>query len=163
MKAKAQNRKARVKRRKISSVEFLKLLYSNYFRFGGKGLLEFRPIKGKGGILRSIFSSIENIKEILPRIYQLNRVGYNIYFSVNPRPLNKKKQQKYITDIICIWVDVDAKNFDGGKEEAFKHIRNFPLKPNIIVDSGNGYHAYWILEKWLLNREKDKETRKDNK
>jgi len=152
MKAKAQNRKARVKRRKISSVEFLKLLYSNYFRFGGKGLLEFRPIKGKGGILRSIFSSIENIKEILPRIHQLNRVGYNIYFSVNPRPLNKKKQQKYITDIICIWVDVDAKNFDGGKEEAFKHIRNFPLKPNIIVDSGNGYHAYWILEKPIIGR-----------
>ena len=72
---------------------------------------------------------------------------YHIYFGVNPRPLSKGKKQEDIRDLVCLWADVDGKDFvGGGKDAALKSISDFPLPPSIIVDSGHGYHCYWLLE-----------------
>jgi hypothetical protein len=76
---------------------------------------------------------------------------HQIYLGVNPRPLSKEKKKNDIQDIVCLWADVDGKDFeDGGKEAALRSVEAFPLKPTIIVDSGHGYHLYWVLEKPLL-------------
>ncbi len=40
----------------------------------------------------------------------------------------------------------------GGKEEALGRIRDFPVQPNVIVDSGNGYYVYWIFQEPIINR-----------
>jgi hypothetical protein len=47
-----------------------------------------------------------------------------------------------------LWADFDAKNFRGktGLASAYSEIANMRLLPHIIVDSGNGYHAYWRLD-----------------
>jgi len=114
--------------------------------------VEIRPMKYKNIVGPSLFAKLGRIKRVLPKIRAINRQGFGIYFSVNPRPLSKRKKQKDIKDIIDLWVDVDGKNFAGGKEEAFRRLRDFALPPNIIVDSGNGYHAYWILAEPIMNR-----------
>jgi hypothetical protein len=45
-----------------------------------------------------------------------------------------------------LWADIDAKAMaDGGKEEAWYRLSGFTPSPSIIVDSGNGYHGYWLL------------------
>ncbi len=41
---------------------------------------------------------------------------------------------------------MDAKTIEGGKEEALERLKSYELKPSIIIDSGNGYHGYWLLE-----------------
>jgi len=51
-----------------------------------------------------------------------------------------------VRQVNCLWADLDAKDFKGGKSEALQNLRGFPLLPTIIVDSGNGYHAYWLLK-----------------
>ena len=72
---------------------------------------------------------------------------HHIYFGVNPRPLSKGKKQEDIRDLVCLWADVDGKDFvGGGKDAALKSISDFPLPPSILVDSGHGYHCYWLLE-----------------
>jgi len=132
--------------------EFLNIMYCKYAEKQSRGLIEIRPIKGRNIARRSSFFEIDNVDQIDQQIQELNRKGYNIYFSVNPRPRSRNKKQKFIKDIICLWLDVDAKNFAGGKEEALGRIKDFPIRPNIIVDSGNGYHSYWILDEPLINR-----------
>ena len=79
------------------------------------------------------------------KITSLHEQGYNIFFGVNPRPPSKQKTQQDIRDIICLWLDIDSKNIEGGKEIAKKRINEFLLPPNIIVDSGNGFHCYWMI------------------
>jgi len=139
-------------RQAIGSSEFLRALYRKYLHCRGSGLVEIRPIKAKNKPKPSLFAKPGGTKRIMPKIRALNRQGLNIYFSVNPRPSSKRKKQRDIKDIICLWLDVDAKNFAGGKEEALRRLTDFALPPNIIVDSGNGYHAYWILAEPIINR-----------
>jgi len=37
-----------------------------------------------------------------------------------------------------------------------KQIESFDIKPNIIIDSGNGYHCYWILREPLIDVDEEK-------
>ena len=142
----------------IRSQEFIDILYCKYTQHGGDGLVEIRPVVYRGEARDSIFLLPEAINRSSSKIKALNR-RCEIYFSVNPRPLSKRKKEDDIRDVICLWVDVDGKNFAGGKDEALQRLRDFPLTPNLIVDSGNGFHAYWIFSEPIINRT-DEETLK---
>lgn len=57
-------------------------------------------------------------------------------------------------DIGALWADIDiagtnhanvAGQLPTDDNQARQMIRDFPLKPSIIVASGNGYHLYWLL------------------
>ena len=81
---------------------------------------------------------------------------HNIYFGVNPRPLSKRKKQDDIKNMICLWADLDGKDFQEGKTQAKQVINNFEIRPNIIVDSGNGYHTYWIFKEPIVDIDRAK-------
>lgn len=77
----------------------------------------------------------------------------NVYFGVCPREKMKpgKEHVRYMT---CLWAGIDI-GPDGysGKEKHFRSEKQalmvmmaFPLKPSIIVQSGRGMHAYWLLK-----------------
>ena len=83
---------------------------------------------------------------------------HHIYFGVNPRPLDKGKKQEDIRDIVCLWADVDGKDFAGGAAEAFKQVKEFPIPPTIVVDSGRGYHCYWVLKEPIISITKEQQT-----
>lgn len=79
-----------------------------------------------------------------------NAKGYNIYFFPNhPSTDVYKTGVKYLNgrniDVFnFVFVDMDLK--DGkyaSKEEFLQVLLQFPLKPTLVVDSGNGVHAYW--------------------
>ncbi len=128
---------------------FLGLLFCNY---ESNGLIEFRCL-GQDKKPESLFSSYKKILSdgIIPRLIDMNKEGYNIYVGLNPRPDPDHKKQKDIKDLNCLWLDIDWKDFSGGREEARDRIMDFPLPPNIILDSGNGFHVYWILEKPIID------------
>ena len=55
--------------------------------------------------------------------------------------------------ITCLWVDIDVAgpNHKGDKnypddETARALIKEFPIAPTIVVRTGGGYHAYWLLD-----------------
>jgi hypothetical protein len=146
----------------ISDEDQAVFLVSQLYRFypPGRGFkVEVRAIwpKERGGN-RSPQSRVTDILEF-PDLYHramtLNKQGYGIFIGINPRPPSGKKEQEDIRDIVCLWADVDSKNFAGGKPEARKRIEEFPVEPTIVVDSGNGFHAYWILEEPIIDRTDD--------
>lgn len=75
----------------------------------------------------------------------------NIYFSVHPCtqiPDGDKRHVRsriaLIAAVNCFFGEFDAKDF-GSKEGIAAHLAALPLRPSVIIDSGGGYHAYWLL------------------
>jgi len=67
------------------------------------------------------------------------------FFGVAPRK-NRSGVAASVAYITTIWVDLDAKDFAGNKEAALAAADLLVLPPSYIVDSGHGYHAYWLLQ-----------------
>ena len=72
----------------------------------------------------------------------------DVYFGVIPRTSMRGRAQDTIDVTDVLWADFDAKNFKGktGAGSAFSELSHMRMTPHIIVDSGNGYHAYWLLD-----------------
>lgn len=61
-----------------------------------------------------------------------------------------RSQQHLIGTINCLYAEFDGKDF-GGKEKTSDHILSLALHPSVIIDSGGGYHTYWLLKApWQL-------------
>lgn len=79
-----------------------------------------------------------------------NERGYNIYFFPNHPSTNvyeagvKHLNGRNIDVFNFVFVDMDLKDGKYASKEAFlSKLSEFPLKPTMVVDSGNGIHAYW--------------------
>lgn len=83
-----------------------------------------------------------------------NQAGYNIYFFPNHPSTNVYQGPNKIhhlngraIDVFnYVFVDMDLK--DGvypNKEAFYKRIKEFPLPPTRVVDSGHGVHVYWAV------------------
>lgn len=89
----------------------------------------------------------------------------NLYVSVHPcrgiPPANAhgevmppewvRGQLSYVAAINCLYAEYDAKHY-GSKDAILRHIDTMPIPPpSALVDSGGGYHGYWLLaESYLL-------------
>lgn len=89
----------------------------------------------------------------------------NWYISVHPssaippanahgevkEPMFVRAQKRYICAVNCLYGEFDVKVY-GSKAAIAEHIATAPWPmPSVIVDSGGGLHAYWLLrEPWLL-------------
>ena len=73
----------------------------------------------------------------------------NWYFGVHPTDhkggIYERSKIENVTAINCLFADFDAKDFEGGKGAALTHICGLDIMPSVLVDSGGGYHAYWLL------------------
>src|SRR6056297_2500557 len=129
---------------------FLETLFSTV---DNTDLIELRPINPKGVKQHVIFRS--NTELLIEKIEEYEK-NYNVFIGIQPRT-NKSGKDSSVKKVICLWADIDAKDFKGGKNEALKQINKFSLNPTILIDSGNGYHAYWLLEKpFIINNKNDR-------
>lgn len=115
---------------------FLESLYSS----GIHKFLEFRAI---GNDKRNVdiiwLQSLKNLDDVIQVIRKYQQDGKNIYVGINAR--NKKQgRAENIKLVNCLWVDLD-----GDRDTSKTNLNNFSPKPSMIVDSGNGYHAYWLF------------------
>lgn len=83
-------------------------------------------------------------------ISQKNQEGYNIYFFPNHPSKDvyadgiKFLSGKVIDVFDFVFVDMDLKDeVYSTKEEFLDKLSTFPLRPTMVVNSGNGVHAYW--------------------
>lgn len=92
--------------------------------------------KTSGKIKRQFFTSTTTFLEAC----QLHQDTHNIYFGVSTRfEHGGKKADCYRTR--CVWLDFDKPD-----------LPTFEMKPDIIVNSGTGFHVYWLLDSTVFVR-----------
>ncbi len=75
----------------------------------------------------------------------------HVYFGVHPTAKPKASYQRAtigdIAAVNCLFAEFDAKHFGDDKDAAWHHLQALPIPASLIVDSGGGYHAYWLFAK----------------
>jgi hypothetical protein len=120
--------------------EFLETLFSPDL---GGSFIEVRLVKS-GEARPMFFKSVDGVLKGIAKT-KSKQGGFNVYFGVCPRSCRKGTKDA-VKAVGCLWIDLDAKDLNGDKAEALKRLREFPYPPSTIVDSGHGYHAYWLLK-----------------
>jgi hypothetical protein len=88
----------------------------------------------------------------------------NIYFTVNRtfRAMKVKPKKLHIRAAHALHVDVDPRVGEDPaeeKERAISILRGYNPKPTVIIDSGGGAQAFWLLDNADLPGEPEDETR----
>lgn len=84
---------------------------------------------------------------------------FNIHPCVNPRFRKPKRRGKNsdVSHFMALWVDVDFHDAEAETRKRFwdtvKIFTEAGIPPSIIVESGHGLHAYWLLDKPYLIKE----------
>ncbi len=123
---------------------------------GLKGYIEIRAINTNKDV-KQFFYSTEDIERLLKDINVDNEFfkGSNVYFGISPREIKIGKEEN-VKQVKCLWADLDCDN-DEEREVNLKKLNSFDPSPSIIVCSGHGYHAYWLLlNPFQINSNKDK-------
>ena len=89
-----------------------------------------------------------------------NRTKGDIWFGVGVRSKYGGRGNKAVTRLGWLWADLDCKG-EWTREKRLAQLQGLTVPPHALVDSGNGYHAYWILDKptddkqraqWIMKR-----------
>ncbi|GEM_PF-1067983 len=129
---------ARLGPRRVSAEDFLAALFGPYYGRGMRGFIEIRVIGEKGA--KSYF-----FRGLAPfKTKRFEARTHHTFYGLLPRE-RKEGRKEAVKWILGLWADLDAKNFPGGKEEAWRNLRTFSLRPSVIVDSGHGLQALWLL------------------
>lgn len=117
--------------------QFLRTLFHSTFP---GFFLEIRPIPYP---TPQFFDDIETCaKAIKPR-------SKNIHFGVGLR-VDKKGDEAHTRLLPALFIDIDViKDHASQWEEVDQKIEHFDRPPSIIVNSGRGYHLYWLLDEYL--------------
>lgn len=96
----------------------------------------------------------------------------NIYMGVHPvseipttnakgkpvEPSQTRSQIEVIAAINCLFAEFDLKDFDGGRRKLHAHLASLTPRASIVVDSGGGYHLYWLFdEPFVLDTEEKRQ------
>jgi len=102
------------------------------------------------------------------RVTKADADGQACYYNVvllGSRPPHGRGTASNAGCVTALWLDLDvaAPHRQGAlppsKEEAVAFVTAAPLPPTIVVDSGWGIHAYWLLkEPWLLPLPADRDV-----
>lgn len=93
----------------------------------------------------------------------------DVYIGVNTRKesynKNKRGGKKDIDQVYSLWMDLDIKSGDHQKDNLFTDLSSFfdtieknkLHKPTMTVQTGGGYHLYWLLkEPYNIESEEDR-------
>ncbi len=92
--------------------------------------------------------------QIWSEVVKANGQGYGVFIGANPRiDPNGKANADNVAEARCLFVDLDGKAFDKadwkhGKQLALERLHHaLPelMQPTMLVDSGHGWHGWWIL------------------
>lgn len=67
----------------------------------------------------------------------------DVYYGVAPRT-GRGGTAEYVDGLSCLWADLDCG--EVSKAQRLEQLAGFGVSPQVLVDSGNGFHAYWLLD-----------------
>ena len=110
--------------------------------------LELRCIHPTTGEARSLWSRMGNNRELSSALKQaeaLNREGYGMYFAPCLRKTKQGKAEAAAL-VSSLWVDIDCDGDAHQRDQSLTRLRDFDPAPSFILDSGGGWHGYWLLD-----------------
>ncbi len=117
-------------------------------RFFGETLhnVELRACANERGPgARSVFSRSES--ELMGFVKANDKDGWGTYFGTCTRRLEVEDgSARNIVECPALWVDIDCLDQGLSGSETLAALQFLPFPPTIVVNSGGGLHAYWILE-----------------
>ncbi|MBZ0278968.1 MAG: DUF927 domain-containing protein [Anaerolineae bacterium] len=141
----------------ITQAEFLDALYPQ----SPEGLyLELRCIHSETGEVRTLWAQIGDAKQreaVLKQATMLNQQGHGVYYAPCLRQTKQGKAES--ADLVpALWVDIDCDNDPARREAGLAALHGFAFQPSAIVNSGGGWHAYWLLDTpFTLQNEDDRQ------
>ncbi|GAI58060.1 unnamed protein product, partial [marine sediment metagenome] len=129
---------------------FFETLFKNV-----QGYIEIRTIR-KGQVKQSFYSDLKRLtSDLTSGLPEFKDT--NVYFGVCPRN-QKKGREENVKEVSCVWIDLDCHN-DKERIEKLRSLKRFNLRPSIIVNSGRGFHIYWLLDEvFVVRDQEEKET-----
>src|SRR5450631_2085724 len=74
------------------------------------------------------------------------------YFAVGTlKHAGDKRDKGHIAEISFLWADVDFKDIDDTRADVERKLKALKYPPSIMVFSGNGVHAFWLLTEAILD------------
>ena len=108
-------------------------------------LIEIRTLWNERGTKnhpQSYWVFAEDLEDSIAPINKRNKKGYGVFVGVLPRIEKGNTNDDEVTSSSILWVDFDHIS----NREAKKKIKSSPMpQPTMLVNSGNGLHAYWKL------------------
>ena len=127
-----------------------KMFFETLFPDLNNEFIEIRLLQNQGNAQSLFLDKIPDNMEELP-----DYKTCNAFFGVCPRG-QKSGGKDAISRLWTLWVDLDTKDSPAGKRGLIERIKMFKLKPTVLIDSGNGYHAYWRLDDpFVINEPED--------
>lgn len=114
--------------------------------------IEIRCIHPITTEVRSLWIPSNNTKQrnsMIRQANQLNREGYGIYFAPCLRQ-EQKGTAEHAAVATALWIDIDCDDDVQQRDKALEKLEAFEPAPSIIVDSGGGWHGYWLLDEPYL-------------
>src|ERR1051325_216556 len=72
--------------------------------------------------------------------------GADVYVAPNARCIKQGTKADVLT-LTALYVDLDVhKVLDNPREQASRSLNTAPIRPSLIINSGNGLQAVWIVE-----------------
>lgn len=139
-------------------IDFLSLIWGDTFL--GHLFGEVRRIRG-GQVEQEWFEpwDLFSMMDLNAWIARSDKAKYDVYYGVLPRTGRGGTADHVVDAVNVVWADIDAKAMPGergiidGKQEAWIRLTRMDTPPTIIVDSGNGYHGYWMLREPIAWRQ----------
>ena len=122
-------------------------------RYRSEGPWVLTAIPAKGQTKTATFRTA-SAAEMCGWVERLNSAEYHIYFMANPpmRDLDSKARKEDVRDMAVLHVDIDpGKGEDpaAARAAAIARLEAYVPPPSIVIDSGGGVQALWLLDEGL--------------
>jgi putative DNA primase/helicase len=104
-----------------------------FSRFGRAGERSFVPASDPVAVAQTVL-------RLAPRF----AVYSGVCTRTDEAARERRGTRESLEDLTAFWADIDVKRFDS-IFTAYHALEQFPLEPSIVVRTGHGYHAYWLL------------------
>ena len=109
--------------------------------------LELRCLHPETAEVKVFWGKLGNKRQLAAQLKQadaFNRAGYGVYFAPCLRKTQSGKAEAAALAPV-LWVDIDCDGNEAKREAALEKLHGFDLPPSAILNSGGGWHVYWLL------------------
>ena len=123
--------------------------------------LELRCIHPETGEVKTLWSKVGDKRRLMTSFKQadtLNREVFGLYFAPCLRSESKGSAESAAL-VPALWLDVDADEDPTQRDRLLERLRAFDPAPSFILDSGGGWHSYWLLDEPFVLTDEAARTR----